>query len=178
MGTDALEKDAVASRAIMALAEAAGRANSPSELARAFDEVERELPNSLKSIAAHAIFDKSGYQRLELTRNERVLLVLIGWRPGQRSEPHDHGGAMCACRILRGVAEERRHRIVRGEFVVEESADHYLAGSTLCCEGDDVHCLGAAMTTDNMLVTLHAYRPAPTMRTYRTTPGEAHSCLP
>lgn len=167
MGTDALEKDGSAFRALQALAEAAGEAGSLADLARAFDGLEEDAPGSLAAIAALAAFGDAGYERIELVRNDRVLLVLIGWLPGQRSEPHDHGGALCACRILRGVAEERRHRVVGDGLVAEESVDSYLAGSTLCCEGDDVHSLGAARDAASALVTLHAYRPAPAMRTYR-----------
>lgn len=130
-------------------------------------EVERILdghPETIAELGATALFDAGEYRRTELVREDGLLVVLIGWLPGQSSRPHDHGGSSCAYRILRGIAEERRYEPLASGEVREDTTELFLAGSTVRCDGEDIHSLGNPDGSDGPLVTLHVYRPAPDMR--------------
>lgn len=137
-------------------------------------EVERILGrhrHALDRLASHAGFDLVGYRREELIREDGLLVVLIGWLPGQASPPHDHGGSACVYRVLRGVAEERRfERLPSGEVRVE-AVERFAANATIRCEGEDIHSLGNPVDATAPLVTLHVYRPAPAMRFHPIAAG-------
>lgn len=137
-------------------------------------EVERVLEHrrgTLERLASSAGFDLSNYRREELIREEGLLVVLIGWLPGQASPPHDHGGSACIYRILRGVAEERRfERLPSGEVRVE-AVERFAADATIRCDGEDIHSLGNPVDATSPLMTLHVYRPAPAMRFFPIAAG-------
>ncbi|TVQ59703.1 MAG: hypothetical protein EA379_10165 [Phycisphaerales bacterium] len=115
--------------------------------------------------------DPDGYVRHLLHRDERFEALIIGWLPGQFSEIHDHGGAECAFRVLRGMAVERRYESVHDSLAREVSRDVYLPGSVVACVDDDIHSMGADADASDPLFTLHVYRPEPVMRVYQLAAG-------
>jgi len=137
-------------------------ARDEADLDRAFEA----NADTLRRLASGAAFDRAGYRRVELARDDELLVVLIGWLPGQRSEPHDHGGSSCTYRVLRGIAEETRFLRLPTDEVVAETVEHFLPGASVRCDGEDIHSLGNPDGADSPLVTLHVYRPAPAMRHY------------
>ncbi|MCW5777152.1 MAG: cysteine dioxygenase family protein [Phycisphaeraceae bacterium] len=131
------------------------------------------LPESLLALGACAVFDSAGRTRRVLFESQGLSVVLCGWLPGQRSEPHDHGGSLCALRVLRGVATEARYEITQDGRAREVERDDYLPGSVLACDGSDVHALINDRGSSEPLVTLHLYRPTPLMTEYDLVPEEA-----
>lgn len=111
------------------------------------------------------------YTRFEIVSTEAVLLVLIAWRPGEFSPAHDHGGSSCLFRVLRGVATERRFAFRADGRVRTVEEERFLPGSIVACDGEDIHALGNDADQDEMLITLHVYRPRPKMRTYGVADG-------
>lgn len=125
------------------------------------------LPESLRAALPKCVrFNPDSYTRQIVHECDRICVMLLGWLPGQASEIHDHGGSVCALRVLQGVATERRFEIDAFGLAVERSRDDYLPGSVLGCDGADVHSLGNDPAASQPLVTLHVYRPAPRMNFY------------
>lgn len=115
------------------------------------------------------------YTRIELLRTLGVSLVLIVWRPGQFSPPHDHGGSRCIVRVVRGIATERRYEVDSGGLAHLIDAERFHAGCVTRCNGADVHAIGNDPTRAEPLLTLHLYTPSPEMRTF---PERARSAKP
>jgi hypothetical protein len=113
------------------------------------------------------------HTRFELLSTPNVLVVLIVWLPGQYGPAHDHGGAACVFRVVRGTARERRYERIDGppgaderHRVVLVEEDDFVAGAIVSCDGQDNHALGNPGADGQRLVTVHVYRPAPVMREY------------
>jgi hypothetical protein len=76
---------------------------SPRELRDLTSTVASELTTSLLSILRYTSPTR-WWARLALT--EGVELWLLSWMPGQRTEPHDHGGASGSFTVLTGSLAE------------------------------------------------------------------------
>ncbi len=108
----------------------------------------------------------TSYSRIELLRTSDVLVVLIIWRPGHFSKPHDHGGSQCLFRVLDGIATEQRFTLELDGSVSLAEEDTYLPGAVVQCLGDDIHAMGNRLDQSETLLTLHAYSPCPLMHEY------------
>lgn len=124
-------------------------------------------------IAALGAVSTAHHTRFELLSTPNVLVVLIVWLPGQFGPAHDHGGASCVFRVVRGTAREQRFERIDGppgadgrHRVVLVEEDHFVAGAIVSCDGQDIHALGNPAADGQRLVTVHVYRPAPVMREY------------
>ena len=83
---------------------------TPAELRDLVTRVGAELSGSLLEIVRFAS-PWRWWARLALT--EEIELWLLSWLPGQRTEPHDHGGASGAFSVLLGSLSET-YRYPRG----------------------------------------------------------------
>lgn len=124
-------------------------------------------------IAALGAVSTAHHTRFELVSTPSVLVVLIVWLPGQFGPAHDHGGAACVFRVVRGTAREQRYERSDGPpgtggrqpvILVEE--DDFVAGAIVSCDGHDIHAISNPETHGERLITVHVYRPAPVMREY------------
>lgn len=91
------------------------------------------------------------YTRLALSGT--VEIWLIGWRPGQHTAVHDHGGALGALAVADGSLEE----IVHDRSWIPHRRRSYAAGTVVAFGPDHVHQvtgIGAAPATS-----IHAYSP-------------------
>ncbi len=147
---------------IPALADAASGCNTLESLTALL----RDLPHALASLAACAEFDPTQRTRRVLYEDITISILLLGWLPGQSTDIHDHGGSLCAFRVLRGRAIESRYELNEQGLAVEVERDEYLPGSVIGCDGTEIHSMRNDAAASDPLVTLHLYQPAPTMRTY------------
>ncbi|MCX7358891.1 MAG: cysteine dioxygenase family protein [Alphaproteobacteria bacterium] len=102
--------------------------------------------------------DDANYVRTLLYRDERVEMLALTWKPGQRSPVHDHGQSTCIVRIVEGLAHEHVYRsreTTKGErrFIERELK----SGIVTRAPGSMTHSLGN--DGDAVLVTLHVYSP-------------------
>lgn len=102
--------------------------------------------------------DHRWWARLALT--DGVELWLLSWLPGQRTRPHDHGGASGSFAVFRGELAER-YRYPGGPV----RDRRHSTGSVLGFGAGRAHQVGAA--ADSAAASVHAYSPplVPT-RTY------------
>jgi cysteine dioxygenase len=103
------------------------------------------------------------YARNLVLRTPHFELLVLCWRPGQRSTIHDHAGSLNAIRVRSGALTSRVFRPVAGvepgcgpvELVSEERVR---PGQALVgVDRGGVHQL--ADTSDEPLVTVHVYAP-------------------
>lgn len=116
------------------------------------------LPIDAGALGFAVCEDDANYVRTLLYRDERVEMLALTWKPGQRSPVHDHGQSTCLVRIVEGLAHEHVYRsrgAVKGErrFVERELKP----GIVTRAPGAMTHSLGN--DGDEVLVTLHVYAP-------------------
>lgn len=108
-----------------------------------------------------------GYNRRRVVRAQAFEVLVMTWRPGQGSDPHDHAGSLCAVRVLRGRARESRFEPTRDGRVEARSSGPLCEGEVLVDGSDRIHALSNDDDTDGALVTLHVYAPPlPELRRY------------
>lgn len=145
------------------LVDAAARSGTLDELTSLL----RDLPRPLQALAACAEFDPQQRTRRVLHEDNTISILLLGWLPGQATEIHDHGGSLCAFRVLRGSAIESRYELDADGLAIEVERDEFLPGSVIGCDGTEIHSMKNDPAASEPLVTLHIYKPAPQMRLYR-----------
>ena len=59
-----------------------------------------------EELRPHRSFKSGTYARHRVFRNEFAELLVLCWRPGQRTPIHDHNGSYGAVRVLDGVLWE------------------------------------------------------------------------
>ena len=104
-------------------------------------------------------FKTGNYSRHRVMKNEFVEMLVLCWKPGQRTPIHDHNGSHGAVFIHEGIMWEttfdydavtglayRAHRELRG-------------GGLTGSEVPDIHQLGHPDVSGTDLITIHIYAP-------------------
>ena len=108
-----------------------------------------------------------GYARRRIARTEAFEMLVMTWRPGQGSVPHDHAGSLCALRILRGRLHETRYAPAIDGLVDEVTAGDASETEVLVDASEHIHGLRNEVDARETLVTLHVYAPPlPELRRY------------
>lgn len=97
------------------------------------------------------------YTRRRIARTDRFELLVMTWRTGQGSAPHDHAGSLCALKILSGGVHETRFVPAIDGLVDALPSDEIREGEVLVDQTGQVHAL--RNTRAETLVTLHLYAP-------------------
>jgi cysteine dioxygenase len=130
---------------------------------RRFLEVVERLRLSEELVESRTRFLDEEYARNLVLRTPHFELLVLCWRPGQRSTIHDHGGSLNAIRVHSGELTSRVYRPAVGaapnegpvELVSEERVG---PGQPLVgVDRGGVHQL--ADTSDAPLITVHVYAP-------------------
>lgn len=147
---------------------------TPRELRDLTWTVAAELSGPLLELAEY-VPEQRWWARLALT--EGVELWLLTWLPGQRTNPHDHGGASGAFTVLSGELTEQ-YRYPGGPI---RDLKHAL-GNAIGFGAGRAHQLGSASTATVPAASVHAYSPPLTpTREYASlhdVPAEIPSLIP
>jgi len=113
-------------------------------------------------------FKAGNYSRHRVMKNEFVEMLVLCWKPGQRTPIHDHNGSHGAVFVHEGILWETTF-----EYDAEtglnyqshrELRDTGLTGSEI----PDIHQLGNPDVSGRDLVTIHIYAPPlGVLKTYR-----------
>ena len=109
--------------------------------------------------------DARRYHRGRVAWRPSFEVLVMTWLPGQCSPPHDHGGSICAMRVMAGRALERTWRVATDGLAdpcMDETVD---TGRTVAGDDASVHSVHNAATDGPPMVTLHVY--APPLRDFR-----------
>jgi cysteine dioxygenase len=123
-------------------------------------------------------FKEGAYARHRVFRCEHAELLVLCWRPGQRTPIHDHDGSFGAVRVLQGVMWETLFEMDAGDGLVYKSAREWTPGHVTGADIPDIHQLGNPDISGQDLVTLHLYAPPLTsLNVYKIGRKEAVNTL-
>ena len=123
-------------------------------------------------------FKEGTYARHRVHLGEHAELLVLCWRPGQRTPIHDHAGSFGAVRVLRGVMWETLFEMGGDEGLRYGSAREWMPGQVTGADVPDIHQLGNPDVSGQDLVTLHLYSPPLTsLNVYKVGRKESTSTL-
>ena len=104
-------------------------------------------------------FKAGNYCRHRVMRNEFVEMLVLCWKPGQRTPIHDHNGSHGAVFVHEGILWETTFDY-DAEGGLAYKANHELrAGGLTGSELPDIHQIGNPDVSGQDLVTIHIYAP-------------------
>ena len=131
-----------------------------------------------EELRPYVSFKEGTYARHRVHLGEHAELLVLCWRPGQRTPIHDHAGSYGAVRVLRGVMWETIFEMEDGEGLVYESSREWTPGHVTGADVPDIHQLGNPDVSGQDLVTLHLYAPPLTsLNVYKVGRRESTSTL-
>ena len=126
----------------------------------------------------HVGFKEGTYARHRVHLSEHAELLVLCWRPGQRTPIHDHAGSSGAVRVLRGVMWETLFEMGASEGLRYKSGREWTPGHVTGADVPDIHQLGNPDVSGQDLVTLHLYAPPLTsLNVYKVGRAESTSTL-
>jgi cysteine dioxygenase len=154
-----------------ALIKALGSVKRVPSLEQIYDWLER-AEISAAELQPYLGFKEGNYWRHRVCRNEFVEMLVLCWRPGQRTPIHDHNGSHGGVRICEGLLWETTFSYNALAGLEYDSAQEHLRGSVTGSDIPDIHQLGNPDISGQDLVTLHVYAPPlGVLHTYK--PGSA-----
>jgi cysteine dioxygenase len=148
----------------------------------ALEQIERwlsEVKISNLELEPYLGFKEGNYWRHRVCRNEAVEMLVICWRPGQRTPIHDHCGSHGVVRVQQGLMWETM-------FGYDDAKGlQYLTGRE-CPTGEvtgagvtDIHQLGNPDVSGQDLITIHVYAPPlGVLKTYKVGSAQVDCYTP
>ena len=124
-------------------------------------------------------FKPGTYARHRVFRGEFAELLVLCWRPGQRTPIHDHNGSHGAVRVCEGVMWETMFALDDARKLYYRSAREWNSGQITGADVPDIHQLGNPEVSGQNLVTLHLYAPPlGVLNTYKVGSSEVGHYTP
>jgi len=113
-------------------------------------------------------FKEGNYWRHRVCRNKSVEMLIICWRPGQRTPIHDHNGSHGVVKVQRGLMWETMFSFDNDRGLRYKAARECPTGEVTGAGVPDIHQLGNPDVSGQDLVTVHVYAPPlGVLRTYK-----------
>jgi len=127
---------------------------------------------SAEELQPYLGFKEGNYSRHRVCRNEFIEMLVLCWRPGQRTPIHDHNGSHGGVRIHRGMLWETTFTYDQVKGLKYKTARELAPGAVTGSDVPDIHQLGNPEVSGQDLVTIHIYAPPlGVLHTYK--PGSA-----
>ncbi len=125
----------------------------------------------LADVAGFVDASPHAYTRRRIARTDAFEMLVMTWKPGQGSVPHDHAKSLCALRVVSGRLEETRFTPAT-DGLVDMSADGEASETEVIADtSEHIHGLRNPPGAKETLVTLHVYAPPlPELRRYAPRP--------
>ena len=104
-------------------------------------------------------FKEGNYWRHRVCRNDAVEMLIICWRPGQKTPIHDHNGSHGVVRVQQGLMWETTFRFDEQQGLGYDAGRECPEGTVTGAEVPDIHQLGNPEVSGRDLVTVHVYAP-------------------
>ncbi len=114
---------------------------------------------STEDLAPYTGFKDGNYWRHRVCRNAFVEMLVLCWRPGQRTPIHDHNGSHGGVLVQEGRLWETIFDYNEQEGLAYKSARDYSPGAVTGSDIPDIHQLGNPDVSEQNLVTIHIYAP-------------------
>lgn len=113
-------------------------------------------------------FKEGNYWRHRVCRNEAVEMLVICWRPGQKTPIHDHNGSHGVVRVYKGLMCETIFAFDGDKGLCYDTGRDCPVGTLTGADVPDIHQLGNPELSDLDLITIHVYAPPlGVLKTYR-----------
>jgi cysteine dioxygenase len=123
-------------------------------------------------------FKPGTYARHRVFFNEFAELLVLCWKPGQRTPIHDHNGSFGSVRVCEGVMWESMFLLDVDRKLRYRTAREWLPGQVTGADVPDIHQIGNPDISGQDLVTLHLYAPPlGVLNTYRLGSSEKGSYI-
>jgi cysteine dioxygenase len=156
--TDAKATDPAYRLNFKALADTLRSMTAVPSLAEASQLVEQTVIGA-DEIAPYLGFKTGNYSRHRVMKNEFVEMLVLCWKPGQRTPIHDHNGSHGAVYIHEGILWETIFDYDVETGLNYKSHRELRAGGLTGSEVPDIHQLGNPDVSGRDLVTIHIYAP-------------------
>lgn len=104
-------------------------------------------------------FKEGNYWRHRVCRNEAVEMLVICWRPGQKTPIHDHNGSHGVVRVHHGLMSETIFTYDNQQGLCFDSSRECPLGTVTGADVPDIHQLGNPESSGQDLITVHVYAP-------------------
>ncbi|HEV3468613.1 MAG TPA: cysteine dioxygenase family protein [Pyrinomonadaceae bacterium] len=126
----------------------------------------------------HVSFKEATYARHRVFLGDHAELLVLCWRPGQRTPIHDHNGSFGAVRVLSGVMWETIFEMDESRGLAYSHAREWTPGLVTGADIPDIHQIGNPEVSGQDLITLHLYAPPLTsLNVYRVGRRESYNTL-
>lgn len=142
------------------------------------DEWMARVEVSREELRPYVSFKEGTYARHRVFLCGYAELLVLCWRPGQRTPIHDHAGSFGAVRVLEGFMWETLFDMDASEGLRYKSAREWTPGHVTGADVPDIHQLGNPDVSGRDLITLHLYAPPLTsLNVYKVGRKESTSTL-
>jgi cysteine dioxygenase len=107
----------------------------------------------------YTAFKDGNYFRHRVFRNQHVEMLVLCWRPGQRTPIHDHNGSHGGVKVWQGVLWETTFQFDAARGLEYKAARDLATGSVTGSDVPDIHQLGNPDVSGQDLITVHIYAP-------------------
>ena len=114
---------------------------------------------SADEIAPYLGFKTGNYSRHRVMRNEFVEMLVLCWKPGQRTPIHDHNGSHGAVFVHEGILWETTFEYDTKSGLSYKAHRELRHGGLTGSEVPDIHQLGNPDVSGRDLITIHIYAP-------------------
>jgi cysteine dioxygenase len=130
----------------------------PPSLAELYELVERTTIAD-DEVQPYLGFKEGNYSRHRVMKNEFVEMLVLCWKPGQRTPIHDHSGSHGAVFVQQGIMWETIFDYKVEAGLNYRSHRELRTGGLTGSEIPDIHQLGNPDVSGRDLVTIHIYSP-------------------
>jgi cysteine dioxygenase len=123
------------------------------------NELIQQTDIAADEIAPFLGFKTGNYSRHRVMKNEFVEMLVLCWKPGQRTPIHDHNGSHGAVFVHKGILWETTFDYDVENGLGYQSHRELRTGGLTGSEIPDIHQLGNPDVSGRDLVTIHIYAP-------------------
>ena len=140
------------------LADALGARTSIPSLPELSELMERTKISS-DELRPYLGFKTGNYSRHRVMKNEFVEMLVLCWKPGQRTPIHDHNGSHGAVFVHEGILWETTFAYDAEDGLGYHAHRELRAGGLTGSELPDIHQIGNPDISGQDLITIHIYAP-------------------
>src|SRR5262245_60068849 len=116
----------------------------------------QNLQPESSEVSPYIQFTENHYARNLVYKTRHFEVLVLCWRPGQRSPIHDHGNSICTVYTVDGVLSADNYRKTAGGHIRADYSEDFKPGSVLSIQTTEIHQVSNLQSSSD-LVSLHFY---------------------